>query len=235
MASQEKTHIELISRRFNYIYAGVFLLVMSTLSFWPHVKAFPWLEFLSRPLIMISLGIYYIINIPRNYTWQHLIFGIGLFFALLGDILSLFEHEIIYYFVIVCFMICQLSYTYVLYHERSGWIQKHPYVLLFFVFYALLLLSVLWSNLDQLKAIAIVYAFVILSMGAMAINRKGNVSQKSYVLVLSGSVLFIISDSLIAIDRYTYNLPYEGISIMSIYMIAQYSLVIGYLENQQSR
>jgi len=226
MASQAKAHIKLISGRFNYIYLGVFFLVMSTLSFWPHVKAFPWLEFLSKPLIMISLGIYYIINIPRNYTRQHLIFGMGLFFALLGDVLSLFENEYIYYFVIVSFMICQLSYTYVFYHERSGWIQKHPYVLLFFVFYALLLLSVLWSNLDELKT---------LGMGIMAINRRGNVSQKSYALVLSGAVLFIISDSLIAIDRYTHNLPYEGISIMSIYMIAQYSLVIGYLENQQSK
>lgn len=183
---------------------------------------------------MLSLGIFYLIHMPRNFQRKQVVFGLGVALAFIGDIISTFDSGFLFYVLIACFLLSQICYSFAFYQEGSGWLKKHPYVIVFFILYALLLLSVLWKGLGDLKILSIFYSFILVSMGAFALNRKETVTQKSYILVLSGAILYIIYESLVAINKYSQDLPYEGISIMSIYMIAQYGLVIGFLDNQYS-
>jgi len=75
-----------------------------------------------------------------------------------------------------------------------------------------------------------VYSTFIIVMLAGAINRIEKVNHTSYYLVLTGAILFVLSDSAIAVNKFSYNFPYSGTVIMSTYVIAQYLIVTGYIK-----
>jgi uncharacterized membrane protein YhhN len=66
-------------------------------------------------------------------------------------------------------------------------------------------------------------------MLAAAINRKAKVSQESFYLVLAGAMLFVISDSAIAVNKFGNHFEYSDTLIMSTYIFAQYLILKGYL------
>jgi len=51
--------------------------------------------------------------------------------------------------------------------------------------------------------------------------------RKIYLLVLAGAILFVLSDSMIAINRFTQPFELARIAIMSSYITAQYLIAIG--------
>jgi uncharacterized membrane protein YhhN len=64
-------------------------------------------------------------------------------------------------------------------------------------------------------------------MGITAAERHTNI--KSYGFVLIGAILFIISDSLIAINKFAFSIPLSDLWVMSTYIAAQYLIVQGVL------
>ena len=77
-----------------------------------------------------------------------------------------------------------------------------------------------------------VYTSVITVMGISAAIRPNSVGKESYALVLSGAVIFMLSDSTIALNKFIYNgeLPYARVVIMVTYLLAQYLIVQGCLK-----
>ena len=71
------------------------------------------------------------------------------------------------------------------------------------------------------------YATAIMWMGITAAERQAN--QKSYRFILIGATLFIISDSLIAINKFAFSIPLSGLWVMATYIAAQYLIVEGVL------
>jgi uncharacterized membrane protein YhhN len=80
-----------------------------------------------------------------------------------------------------------------------------------------------------MKLPVILYAIIILTMLTAAINRKDKVNKVSFYLVLAGAILFVISDSSIAITKFSHPFKSSVIVIMSTYVVAQYLIVIGYI------
>ena len=67
----------------------------------------------------------------------------------------------------------------------------------------------------------------------MALNRKGAITEKSFNWVLWGAILFILSDSLIALNKFTVDIPLSKTWIMATYMGAQYLIVMGYIAGRK--
>jgi uncharacterized membrane protein YhhN len=67
-------------------------------------------------------------------------------------------------------------------------------------------------------------------MLAGAINRMEKVNRASYYMVLTGAVLFVISDSAIAVNKFSYHFESSGAVIMSTYVIAQFLIITGYIK-----
>jgi uncharacterized membrane protein YhhN len=74
----------------------------------------------------------------------------------------------------------------------------------------------------------IIYMFTITIMAISAAER--NTNPKSYRLVLLGAVLFVLSDSLIAMNEFVNPIPFSTILIMGTYIFAQYFICIGFLK-----
>jgi uncharacterized membrane protein YhhN len=66
----------------------------------------------------------------------------------------------------------------------------------------------------------------IAAMGLMAL--QSSLPMRWAVL---GAVLFIISDSLIAVNKFIYAFPFDSYLIMSSYYVAQFMLVTGILNS----
>jgi uncharacterized membrane protein YhhN len=88
------------------------------------------------------------------------------------------------------------------------------------------------DGLHDMLIPVMVYMFVILLMATTAFLRKGIVNNLSYTLVFVGAIFFMISDSLLALNKFHEPLPFSNISIMLTYSIAQYLIVLGILKQK---
>jgi uncharacterized membrane protein YhhN len=130
-----------------------------------------------------------------------------------------------------CFLIAHIMYlTVFLSTAGENTIKGNGILLVIPVFlYLAILMIYLYPHLGEMRLPVIIYAIVILSMLAAAINRKAKVSKISFYLVLAGAVLFVISDSAIAVNKFGNQFEYSDIIIMSTYILAQYLILKGYL------
>jgi uncharacterized membrane protein YhhN len=62
-----------------------------------------------------------------------------------------------------------------------------------------------------MKIPVLIYAAVLTGMVLVALFRFGKTSSSSFALVFGGAILFMISDSLIAINKFLEPLPMAGI------------------------
>lgn len=73
---------------------------------------------------------------------------------------------------------------------------------LFPLAFAALLLSYLWTSLAALKIPVVLYATVIMVMLISTIERYQAVPNFSSLLLLVGAIMFVLSDALIALDKF---------------------------------
>jgi uncharacterized membrane protein YhhN len=114
-------------------------------------------------------------------------------------------------------------------HSKLRW-----YLSFAFFVYGAFLVYKLWPSLNDLKIPVIVYAIVITTMGVTSIYR--NVAGKYYVIF--GALFFIISDSLLAFNKFDGAFPYARFLIMLTYIMAQVSIsegVIQFLKTSNSK
>ena len=93
------------------------------------------------------------------------------------------------------------------------------------------LMWVLFPSLGSMLIPVLVYAIVLLSMAVVAHKRRGATSPLSFSLVAAGAVLFVMSDGLIAVNKFAYIVPFERLLVMGTYMAAQYLIVTGLLKH----
>jgi uncharacterized membrane protein YhhN len=66
-------------------------------------------------------------------------------------------------------------------------------------------------------------------MALQALFRFGYTNKKSFTLIFIGALFFMISDSLLAINKFLTPVPLASLGIMFTYMLAQYLIVEGVL------
>ncbi len=108
---------------------------------------------------------------------------------------------------------------------RPGWLRRRPWAAAPLVVYLVLLTAWWWSSLGGYRWPVVVYSLFITAMGLTALNLRERVPADIYRMLVAGAVLFILSDSLIAVDKFRQSVPGAGIWIMLTYTAAQYLLV----------
>jgi uncharacterized membrane protein YhhN len=97
------------------------------------------------------------------------------------------------------------------------------------VLYLALLMMFLYNNLGPMRFPVMIYSVVILAMLATAMTRLGKVANNSYWLVVAGAILFVLSVSAIAVNRFGHSFEASSWFIMTTYISAQYLIVMGYI------
>ncbi|TAH04545.1 MAG: lysoplasmalogenase, partial [Sphingobacteriales bacterium] len=82
-------------------------------------------------------------------------------------------------------------------------------------------------QLGPMKMPVLIYALVIGSMLIMALWQYGKLPRTTALLFIIGAMLFVLSDSALALNRFYKPHPYSGILVMSSYVGAQVFLTLG--------
>jgi uncharacterized membrane protein YhhN len=165
----------------------------------------------------------------------------SLFFSWWGDnflMPEIFKTDINFLLGLASFLIAHVLYIVAFLKtnlDGHSILKKKPYFIIPFVLYGVFLLKTLFSanvsGFSEMSIPVIVYATVIMIMVISAINRYGKVLPASYKWVLTGALMFMASDSFIALSKFT--LMFEGrqglaqLLIMPLYILGQYLIVKG--------
>lgn len=194
--------------------------------------------FISKALIIPLLVILFLVNLNPGKNRLHSLMLAGLFFSWAGDVVLEFSNNNGNMFIVglVCFLLAHIMYftVFLLTPGKNSIMTNRIWLLIPVIIYGLVLVFYLYADLAEMRLPVIIYAAVILTMLSGAINRIEKVNRKSYYLVLAGAVLFVISDSSIAINKFSHQFESSGIVIMSTYIVAQYLIVAGYISQFRS-
>lgn len=190
------------------------------------------LEYPVKPLIMIWMAVYFLLfSQKKSFTIPVLL---AFFFSWLGDnFLMLSDRNELFFFAGVGgFFLAQLTYIYIYtrYSEenKKGYLGRKPLLIIFFLLYVGGIYYILFPGLEgMMKPVILVYALSLMGMSMMALNRRGRVNPHSFRFVFFGSLLFLLSDSMIAINKFTHEFTLAGFWIMLSYIAAQYLIMRG--------
>jgi uncharacterized membrane protein YhhN len=200
-----------------------------------HLK---WFDYLCKPLIMISIGGYFLQNSKNLDNKTVRLALIAFLFSLFGDIFLMFSGEGMNFFMLGLgsFLVAQVFYIFLFSHSlkltgHQSYISKNPFLLIGYLIYGGIVYYLLFNQLDIVLKIAVfVYMLAIMGMSVMALHRFRAVNQLSFSLVFAGSVLFVVSDTLIALDKFLTPIPNDRLLVMSTYMAAQFLIMKGILK-----
>jgi uncharacterized membrane protein YhhN len=187
-------------------------------------------RYIIKGCLIPLLIVIFIINFRLSLKGINLLMLSGLFFSWAGDV------AIDFAFIpgLACFLVAQVMYltTFYLTPGKNVIFREKAYLIIPVLLFGTGLIYVLYNDLGDMMIPVIIYAVVILTMLASAINRLRKVNRLSYYLLLAGAILFVLSDSAIAINKFTWVFDYSGPIIMSTYLAGQYLIVTGYIKEK---
>jgi uncharacterized membrane protein YhhN len=171
---------------------------------------FPDARYVTKPLLMLLLaGVV-------GFESKSLLFV--LMFAWLGDVFLLVpgNSPLFFQLGLGSFLVMQFAYIR-LFHLRSKEIWH--WSLGAIMVYVVNLLTLLWPNLeDGLRIPVVVYAVVLGGMLYFAIKLGDK-------MIFWGALLFVVSDTLLALGKFKYAIPGNSFWVMSTYILAQFLLI----------
>ncbi|OZV67663.1 lysoplasmalogenase [Winogradskyella aurantia] len=189
-------------------------------------------HYIAKPAIVASL-IFLFVKTFHSRSYIRFFTITALIFALIGDILLMFVHIWEHYFTLglVAFLLAHVMYILVFLKQRNSKISPFRCIVILFL-YAMVLFYYLHTGLGDMLIPVVIYMLVILTMATTAFLRKEKVNTVSFKLVFTGSIFFMLSDSILALDKFYKPMPFSNISIIITYAIAQYLIVLGIIKSK---
>lgn len=178
-----------------------------------------------KALILPVLIVYFHLNVRGHYTPPRFWILVGLVFSWLGDVLLSVE----FVYGLAAFLLAHLFYIWAFTRGcrwkllfRAGLLYVGPVFL-----YGLLMLAVLHSHLGSRRIPVLFYIVAILTMLLTALSRKQWVNPTCYWITVAGALIFVLSDSLLAIRSFVTPYPFSGFLVMGTYTTAEFLIAQG--------
>lgn len=187
-----------------------------------------------KPLLIPFL--LYIVSISEPFRTKKILL-FALFFSWMGDVLLMFanQHALFFILGLISFLIAHLAYI-ILFQKQNKVNENKNYLwfIPFVIIYLVTILGFLWSFLKEMKIPVLVYAIVISLMLLMSIKAYFQWKKPSNHWVLIGAILFVISDSILAIDKFHSPVQLSSFWIMSTYLAAQFCIMTSLTSNKKT-
>lgn len=186
----------------------------------------------TKPLILLSLIFYFAIRGKLVPKATYILMLFALFFSFLGDVFLLFDAVSGLYFILglLSFLTAHILYCFVFLKKWNKINQSNfSWVTILLLVYGGILFYILKDYLGELIIPVAIYVLGILSMAITAYRRKGSVNTTSFSLVFLGALFFVLSDSILAVDKFMVAISWSHILVMGTYAAAQYLIVRGIL------
>lgn len=164
---------------------------------------------------------------------------IGLFFSWMGDVFLMFENRNALFFIFGLASFLATHIFYIIYFLRirsanASLLAKHPLFIALVLAYGITLVWQLYPYLGDLKIPVMLYAAIICTMLLCSLHIFFKVNKMAACYYLLGAAAFVLSDSLLAINKFYQPFVYAGVFIMLTYCAAQYFIVRGFIQQQTS-
>lgn len=185
-----------------------------------------WLPYPGHPLVKaIPILLLAVVVLSRaDRSGARLVFGLGLLFSAGGDIVLASRIPLQFVIGLSFFFAAHIFYAVSFYgRARVGFSQRK--LPLGGVLAVVLAMSILvLPRAGELLAPVTAYVLAISAMAFLAAVQKDGAFS-----LYAGAVLFVVSDSIIAINKFVAPIPWAGMLIMCTYYLAQFLLARGIL------
>lgn len=155
---------------------------------------------------------------------------LALLFSWTGDVLLMFEPMNPIYFILglAAFLIAHIFYIVLFDGIRvKEKVRQSLLPLLPIAIYYFVLLSLLQPHLGEMQKPVSIYGLIISIMLSFSIDLWRLKDRFVSLYIILGASFFILSDSLLAINKFYKSFEYAGIAIMLTYGIAQLLITLG--------
>lgn len=189
---------------------------------------------ITKPLLMTLLSLWFYWNAKDNWTPFSRYILVGIIFSILGDTLLLFVEnnisgEKFFLFGLSSFLVTHLMYllAFLKFRPREqGLLQRQKWFVLPFLFSFFGNLYIMWNGIPTaIKVPVTVYSAVISLMAIGVLNLQSKLSKSIFEPLFMGIILFIISDTLIGMNKFNAPIEYARLWIMATYIIGQYLII----------
>jgi len=218
--------------KFNLLFALIFILQLVA-----EYYQLERLRYITKPLIVISLLIMFAVSTKLKGRFHKRLFT-GLIFGLAGDVLLMlvWKNESYFMYGLIAFLLCHIFYIRAFYLDfqsapeldKKGARIAIAICTVFSIGYYVYIRQ----DLGAMKLPVMIYTFIISLMMMMAAFRNMRVNKISFDLILFGAMFFLISDSILAYNKFVKGFDLAGLLVMATYMIAQYLITIGGIERK---
>jgi uncharacterized membrane protein YhhN len=173
--------------------------------------------YIFKPLTMVFIWLIAILGQATMPFYKYMIVA-GLIFSLAGDVFLMLPSD---RFVagLVAFLIAQLFYIAAFASEISKLIW---WPLIPLVVYGAVIYTILAPSLGKMKLPVLIYIVAILVMTWLAWERWSQTGQSGALLASVGAVLFVISDTILAINRFRGAFKLYRVLNLTTYFAAQW-------------
>ena len=190
--------------------------------------AFPLKAFLMPALIA---AVYF----HPDFTSKKFLLG-ALIFSWIGDVVLMFQSMNPLFFIggLIAFLIGHIIYMILFNKEkRSDMPQNSSFIRVGFILigiYLLIMLTLLFPHLGNMRLPVTVYALTISAMLSTAVIGYSGWESSANDWILRGAILFVLSDSILAFNKFYQPIWLASFFIMVTYLAAQYAIVVGVLK-----
>jgi uncharacterized membrane protein YhhN len=189
----------------------------------------------SLKVLLMPMLIQYLWNVVEEKS-KNTLFRLSIFaliFSYAGDIILMIPGNNPLFFIsgLVSFLIAHLCYTKLftsLSPLNKNFLKKNLIGTIGIIIFLISLLLYLFPKIDAtLKIPVTVYAIIICTMLISAFNLKEKIEKKPQQLILVGAILFVISDSILALNKF--DPSFQGITLMHALVMTTYISAQGFI------
>ncbi|HEY8399172.1 MAG TPA: lysoplasmalogenase [Flavihumibacter sp.] len=177
----------------------------------------------SKSQLMPALLLYYVVNAPKQSN-RWLVY-LAIVASWLGDLFLMQQGSGYFMAGLASFLLAHVFYIVIFRQliDRDKPVRRKTGWIIGIVIYVILLIYWLFQHMDNgLKIPVLVYALTIAGMLLLAIQVD---TERRSSLLVPGAILFVVSDSLLAINKFVQPFPLAGVAIMVSYGLAQLFII----------
>lgn len=206
------------------ILATIVVVVSGTLHILAEYSGRRWHVYLLKPLTTWTILLVAVLANPdiaetgRASFYQSMIIG-GLVFSLAGDVFLMLPQD---RFIpgLFSFLVAHLLYI-AAFTELAGLHNSSGWLYLPFLGVGVVMITLLWRAVGKLRIYVIAYMLVISIMAWQGAEYWVTAGTTAALLAALGALLFLISDAVLAIDRFRTKFAEASIIVLSTYYTAQ--------------
>lgn len=168
---------------------------------------------------------------------------LGLLCSTLGDTLLMFTGKSsggsFFLMGLGAFLLAHGCYIAGIWREMNGqrgFLHEKPALLLPALAYLVALLAWLWPDVPPAMTLPVAaYAAVLVTMAMSVLHWRTHLARPVFATLMAGALLFVLSDSLLAINKFGHSFEWSRVSVMATYIVGQWLMAQSVAAHIQSQ